>query len=136
MRYMVYIAAILIAAGIVYIMGKPTDSAAPGGDAAVASSSADVSAQLASLDAASDADTQSLALSVPGMHCAFGCYPTVKEALESVDGVQSVELAKQKSETELDNKTVFVTYSNAFKLETALAKLEKVGFDATKLDAK
>ncbi|QDS90763.1 hypothetical protein EC9_49790 [Rosistilla ulvae] len=128
MRFMVYVVAVLIAAGIVFVMGKPTETAQPS-DSNVASSTT------LAVDTGSDVDVQSVALSVPGMHCAFGCYPTVKEALESVDGVQGVELAKQKSETELDNKTVFVTYSNAFNLETALAKLEKAGFDATKIDA-
>ncbi|QDV71223.1 hypothetical protein Poly24_49570 [Rosistilla carotiformis] len=126
MRFMVYVAAILIAAGIVFVMGKPTETPEPSNVASSASLNS---------EAGSDVDVQSVALSVPGMHCAFGCYPTVKEALESVDGVQSVELAKQKSETELDDKTVFVTYSNAFNLETALAKLEKAGFDASKIDA-
>ncbi|QDV57119.1 heavy-metal-associated domain-containing protein [Rosistilla oblonga] len=128
MRFMVYVVAVLIAAGIVFVMGKPSETAQQS-DPSVASSTT------LAVDSGSDVDVQSVALSVPGMHCAFGCYPTVKEALESVDGVQGVELAEQKSETELDNKTVFVTFNNAFKLETALAKLEKAGFDATKIDA-
>lgn len=133
MRYMVYVVAILIAAGIVYIMGKPSETAISNPEA-VASASSEVTPANIQGDDVSSADVQRVALSVPGMHCAFGCYPTVKEALETVDGVKEVELAKQKSETELDNKTVYVTFTNAFNLQTALTKLEEAGFDATKLE--
>ncbi|MEZ6089198.1 MAG: heavy metal-associated domain-containing protein [Pirellulaceae bacterium] len=134
MRYMVYVVAILIAAGIVYIMGKPTQTAGIPSETAAASSSLP-SSDTVSEETDSNAEVHRVALSVPGMHCAFGCYPTVKDALEQVDGVKEVELAKQKSETELDNKTVYVTYTNAFNLQSALTKLEEVGFDATKLES-
>ena len=102
MRFVVYVAAVLVAAGTIYFVGD-----VPNGD------------------------TERMALRVPGMQCASGCYPSVKETLEKCEGVRSVELAAQESETELTDKTVFVTHTAVFDLEQALAGLKDAGFEAT-----
>ena len=46
-----------------------------------------------------------LTLSVPKMHCPFACYPAIKKALEETDTVESVELAEQKEEGVIDNRS-------------------------------
>ncbi len=69
-----------------------------------------------------------LTLSVPSMHCEFACFPRVKEALESADGVQEVQLAEQKEEGTIDNRQVVVKYDAGFDVNSALALLSKEGF--------
>ena len=135
MRFMVYIAATLIAAGLVYVIGNSNSATSQSDSAAVASSEVSTSTEPTDGESGeAELTGEVIALDVPGMHCAFGCYPTVKEALESVDGVSGVKLAEQKSEMELDDKTVYVSYTDAFNLETALSKLSEAGFDATKIE--
>lgn len=128
MRFIVYVAAVLIAAGTVFILGKPQS-----GDVAQSSASIDTDspAKASTVSVPNDGSVQKIALDVPGMHCQFGCFPSVKETLETLDGVQTVELAEQKSETELTDKTVFVTCTSGFDLDTAISKLKTAGFDAT-----
>ena len=62
------------------------------------------------------------------MHCEFACFPRVKEAIESVDGVQEVQLAEQKEEGTIDNRQVVVKYDAGFDVDSALALLSKEGF--------
>ena len=69
-----------------------------------------------------------LTLSVPSMHCEFACFPRVKEAIESADGVQEVQLAEQKEEGTIDNRQVVVKYDAGFDVNSALALLSKEGF--------
>ncbi len=69
-----------------------------------------------------------LILSVPNMHCEFACFPRVKEAIESADGVQEVQLAEQKEEGTIDNRQVVVKYDAGFDVGSALALLSKEGF--------
>ena len=69
-----------------------------------------------------------LTLSVPNMHCEFACFPRVKEAIESADGVQEVQLAAQKEEGTIDNRQVVVKYDAGFDLGAALTLLSKEGF--------
>jgi copper chaperone CopZ len=69
-----------------------------------------------------------LTLSVPSMHCEFACFPRVKEAIESADGVQEVQLAAQKEEGSIDNRQVVVKYDAGFDVGSALALLSKEGF--------
>ncbi len=133
MRFVVYVAAVLIAAGTVYILGKQPSGNTDQPTTASASASTDAPKADAEVGGNVNTEITKVALDVPGMHCAFGCFPTVKETLESVDGVQTVELAKQNSETELTDKTVFVTCNQAFNLDSALEKLKTAGFEATEI---
>jgi len=69
-----------------------------------------------------------ITLNVPSMHCEFACFPRVKEAIESADGVQEVQLAAQKEEGTIDNRQVVVKYDAGFDLGAALTLLSKEGF--------
>lgn len=69
-----------------------------------------------------------LTLSVPNMHCEFACFPRVKEAIESAEGVQEVQLAVQKEEGTIDNRQVVVNYDVGFDVNAALTLLSKEGF--------
>lgn len=69
-----------------------------------------------------------LTINVPTMHCEVACFPRVKTALESNNGVESVELATQQEEGVLDNRQVIVDYRNGFNLNAALDALVKEGF--------
>ncbi len=62
------------------------------------------------------------------MHCPFGCYPAVKKTLEEIAGVESVELAEQKKEGEIDNPKVYIKLNGDFDAKLAVAALEKEGF--------
>ena len=73
-------------------------------------------------------ESGTLTINVPAMHCEVACFPRVKTALESNNGVESVELATQKAEGVLDNRQVIVNYRNGFNLNAALDALVKEGF--------
>jgi mercuric ion binding protein len=62
------------------------------------------------------------------MHCPYGCYPAVKKTLEEIAGVDSVELAEQKKEGEIDNPKVYIKLNGDFDAAQAIAALEKEGF--------
>jgi len=69
-----------------------------------------------------------LTLAVPSMHCEFACFPKVKKTLESTAGIQSVALAAQKEDGEIDNRQVIVNYDAGFDLNAALVSLVEQGF--------
>ncbi|QDV66131.1 heavy-metal-associated domain-containing protein [Crateriforma conspicua] len=73
-------------------------------------------------------DSGTLTVAVPGMHCEFNCYPKVKKALESVDGVKTVELDAQKEEGILDNRQVVVSYEPGFDVTAAISRLDESGY--------
>ena len=75
-----------------------------------------------------DVTTASLTLNVPSMHCPHGCYPAVKEALESQDGVSGVDLVEQESEDEIDDHRVIVKLDGDFDTKQAIAALADAGF--------
>jgi mercuric ion binding protein len=74
------------------------------------------------------AETESLTLAVPKMHCEFACFPKVKETLESVETVELVELGPQKEEGAIDNRQVIVKFKPGFDVNDAVALLTKAGF--------
>ena len=74
------------------------------------------------------ADSGTLTLDVPSMHCEFACFPRVQKALEDSEGVASVELAPQAEEGVLDNRQVIVNYEPGFDLAAALTSLQEEGF--------
>jgi mercuric ion binding protein len=74
------------------------------------------------------AETESLTLAVPKMHCEFVCFPSVKETLESVETVELVELGPQKEEGAIDNRQVIVKFKPGFDVNDAVARLTKAGF--------
>lgn len=122
MRFVVYLVAVLAAAGIVYYVGTT------GQEPIAASATAEVPAGTA----AEGAELQMTSLKVPGMHCPMACYPSVKKTLESEAGVQAVDLVEQKQEGTIDNPVVIIKHGAGFDLNQAVASLEKRGFsDAT-----
>lgn len=99
----------------------PTQPAAPAGGPAPTSGST-------SALAPSDSAVKLVSLKVEGMTCPHGCYPKVKEALESVAGVNGVELAPQKDKDSIDNPVVKVKSASGFDASAAVAAIEKAGF--------
>lgn len=115
MRYLVYLVAVLVAAGTVYYLGG--------------SGSPSVATQATPAEASPEASpVQTVGLNVPGMHCPMACYPSVKKALEGEAGVQGVDLVEQKEEGVIDNPVVIIQHDSAFDLDQAVASLEKLGF--------
>ena len=75
-----------------------------------------------------DAKTRMVSLEVPEMHCQFGCWPTVKETLEVEPGVESVTLAAQKKDYEIDARFVHVAVNGEFDAVRAIVSLADAGF--------
>ena len=122
MRSLAYGAAILAAAGIMYMISTlPTEPAAE-----AVSTPATPDAVAIAPDA--EVTTASLTMTVPEMHCPFACYPSVKKNLEKRSDVVAVELVPQKEEGIIDNPQVIVTYKEGFDAEQAIAQLEAAGF--------
>lgn len=67
--------------------------------------------------------SETLVLSVPGMHCEIACAPRVRKTLAAVPGVQKVE-------TNVENQTATVLTGNGFEIKNALAALEGAGYPA------
>jgi copper chaperone CopZ len=127
MRGLAYGIAAIAAAGI--MIGIAMTPKSPQSDGP--SSSQPATAVSASPDVMTQAGT--LTLNVPSMHCEFSCYPKIKETLETSEGIQEVELAKQKEEGVLDNRQVIVKYDAGFDLNAALARLAEQGYDDTEV---
>ncbi|QDV41711.1 hypothetical protein Enr13x_15540 [Stieleria neptunia] len=122
MRSLAYGAAILAAAGIMYLITmSPTEPAAD----AVPSPATPEAVTIAP---DTEVKTASLTMTVPEMHCPFACYPSVKKNLEKRSDVLTVELAPQKEEGIIDNPQVIVTYKDGFDADQAIAQLEAAGF--------
>ncbi len=120
MRFVVYLVAVLAAAGIVYFVsntGEPqvTDAVAPAEGAETAAEG-------------SPGETQLVSLKVPDMHCPVACYPAVKKTLEGQTGVSGVDLAEQSEEGIIDNPVVLIKTAPGFDLDQALAALDAAGF--------
>ena len=121
MRGLAYVVAVIAAVGIMIgIATSPQQSS----DELTAPAGTVVSV---TPEVMSEAGT--LTLSVPSMHCEFACFPRVKDAIESANGVQEVVLAEQKEEGTIDNRQVVVKYDAGFDVNAALAVLSKEGFD-------
>lgn len=72
-------------------------------------------------------------LNVPGMMCPYSCYPSVKETLVALPGVEAVQLAEQPEGTPegtIANKVVELKVTEGFDLNAALAALKNANFDA------
>lgn len=122
MRFVVYVVAVLAAAGIVYFVGTSAQQPV----------AASATAEVPAVTAAEESELRTVSLKVPGMHCPMACYPSVKKTLEGETGVQEVELVAQKEEGLIDNPVVIIKHHSAFDLSKAVASLEKRGFaDAT-----
>lgn len=79
-------------------------------------------------------ETPQLTLDVPEMHCPHGCYPAVKETLEGLKGVQSVELVPQKDPDVLDDRRVVVKLNGDFNATQATEALAEAGFNDSKVE--
>ena len=81
--------------------------------------------------AAGDQET----LEVPEMHCPFACYPKVKETLEGLDGVATVELVEQAEEGAINDPRVVVTFDGAVESKDAIAALDAVNFSGSAFES-
>ena len=131
MRATAYVIAVLAAVGVMtaIVMMPPetpsvADSAARGPDRADEATAVATDKQVM-------AESGTLTLNVPDMHCPFVCYPTVKKTLEENSAVAEVQLTQQKVEGTIDNPQVIVKYDPGFDLQSAMAELEKKGFAST-----
>lgn len=79
---------------------------------------------------------EELTLEVPGMHCPFGCYPTVKETLTKLDGVEKVELVPQEKDDEINDRRVIVKLNDEFDASQAVTALAGAGFDGATVENK
>lgn len=134
MRSTIYLVASLAAAGIAFYLSSP-DSTGSGETPTAASAGSDAAADLAATPVASQVlvDSGLLVLRVDDMHCEYGCFPKVRETLESFDKVVSVELDDQAEEGTLDNPQVLISYDPGFDLGAARAALAKKGFAKSSL---
>ena len=136
MRGIAYAVAAIAAVGIVIaIATMPADQATEATpEATVAEAQTVENAEVVAASATpAAAETQQLTLAVPEMHCQFACFPKVKEALESTDTVELVELGPQDEEEAVFNAQVIVTYKPGFDVDEAIALLSKEGFDDSEL---
>lgn len=124
MRGLAYAIAVLAAVGIMIGIAL---SPQPSADNPAASAMKATTAVSAPPKVMSEAGT--ITLRVPNMHCEFACFPRVKEAIESADGVQEIQLAKQKEEGTIDNRQVVVKYDAGFDVRAALTLLSEQGFE-------
>jgi copper chaperone CopZ len=128
MRPTIYLVASLAAAGIAYYLASPSGST-PLTETRMAES-ADSGTGLAATPVTSQVmvDSGLLVLRVEDMHCEYACYPKVRETLEGLDQVVSVELDDQAEEGTLDNPQVLITYDPGFDLGAARSALAQRGF--------
>ena len=130
MRSLAYGAAILAAAGIMFLITMSPNL--PDADTASSSngtpSDGASSTEISSVTPDTKVVATSLTMNVPEMHCPFACYPSVKKNLEERSDVVSVELAPQKEEGVIDNRQVIVQVTDGFDADDAIALLETAGF--------
>lgn len=133
MRFVVYVLAVLVAAGIVYFVSgsgerQVAETSETVTEPAVATE-AEASDTEVTTAAVVEGETRLVNLKVPSMHCPFACYPSIKETLESEAGVAGVELIAQKEEGVIDNPVVIIEAGENFDLEKAITTLASTGFD-------
>jgi len=121
---------LLIGSGLMIGCTPPAPPAAPSNSTKPAGGPPPTSGTTSTLNSTSDVKLVSMKVE---MHCPFGCYPKVKETLESIAGVGSVELAEQKKEGEIDNPKVYIKLNGDFDSKLAIAALEKEGFKSEML---
>ncbi|MCA9052033.1 MAG: heavy-metal-associated domain-containing protein [Planctomycetaceae bacterium] len=73
-------------------------------------------------------------MEVPHMSCAIMCYPKVKDALSSIDGVAAVELVPQEEEGVINDHRVTVQFDGSVDQSVAIAALDKAGFPESKFE--
>lgn len=112
---------------------KPRSSAVTD-DAAPAEGGAPSNPQSSTEGGAAVRFVASKKLSVPGMSCPYGCYPTVQKALSTIPGVEGVQLAEQPAGTpegEIALRVVELKLGEGFDLNSALTALKQVNFEAS-----
>lgn len=132
MRFLVYVVAVLAAAGIVYyVSGTAEKPVAGSGDnvAEVAAVEGEGGEQQVTAAPVVEGEIHLVNLKVPSMHCPFACYPSVKETLEAEAGVAEVELVQQQEEGVIDNPVVTIKAGDNFDLDKAITTLASAGFD-------
>jgi copper chaperone CopZ len=134
MRFVVYLLAVLAAAGIVYFVGTSSNEPAQVADQAAPAAAEVADEKVASQPESETADpvesaTQLVSLKVPDMHCPVACYPRVKSTLEGQAGVSGVDLAEQKEEGIIDNPVVLIQAGSDFDMDQAIAALADSGFE-------
>jgi len=77
---------------------------------------------------------ETASLAVPEMHCPFGCYPSVKDTLEAIDGIAGVELVEQEEEGKINDRRVIVTFDGEVDSTVAVAALDDASFPGAKFE--
>lgn len=73
---------------------------------------------------------ETVEMEIPGMHCPYGCYPTVEKTLAGIDGVKAVSLADpdDAKDGSIEDRRVFITLDDDFNATEAAEKLAEAGF--------
>ncbi|MBL4883817.1 MAG: heavy-metal-associated domain-containing protein [Planctomycetaceae bacterium] len=79
---------------------------------------------------------ETITIKVPEMHCPFYCYPTVKETLTELGGIENIDLVSQKEEDKIDDPRIIIKLSEDFDWTNATKALEEAGFRGATVVAK
>lgn len=82
----------------------------------------------AEIKTVSYASGETLTVNVPEMHCPFYCYPTVKETLTELGGIETIDLVDQKEKDKIDDPRIIIKLSENFDWTNATKALEEAGF--------
>ncbi len=137
MKHLVLLAAAAVLIGCTQtakdsVTSSETDSSETDSAATSDPTAAVDSAPIATSYAAGD----SVNLEVPEMHCPFGCFPKVKDALEEIDGIAGIELVKQEEEGAINDRRVVVTFDGAVDSQAAIAALDAVDMTGASFEKK
>ena len=73
---------------------------------------------------------ETVEMEIPGMHCPYGCYPTVESTLASQPGVESVRLVdpEDAEDGSIDDRRVLIVLNDKFNATAASTALAEAGF--------
>ena len=124
---------LLLSSAVAFVGCNPPSDADSMTPAAPATPAAGTSGTTAAALPAVDKNVKLVSMKV-SMHCAYGCYPRVKETLEEQGGVANVTLAEQKSSDAIDNPVVYIATTDNFDAKQAVEALQKEGFESEVLN--
>lgn len=77
----------------------------------------------------SAADVHTVAIRVNTMTCVEGCFNGIRSVIEKRDGIESVKLAPQKEEGQIDNSMIYVSYRGELDRKEIERLVIGAGFD-------
>lgn len=111
MKQLTWIAAGVVLASLAILSARPSKVESPPSVAATAQS------------------VQFAAITIDGMHCPSGCYPTVRSTIAEQPGVLEVTLAPQKDIDVIDNPVVLVTHRGDLDFDALYRAVERAGYE-------